>query len=401
VPRLASLALLTLLAACSREQRAHKADKTPTDAAAAPPPRAAPIAAATLRPLAPAGDLTLLSPADHLVRVALVLAGRRPTDAEFAAVRRDPSALGGVVDTYLDGPTFGEVVRDMWHEVLLLRVEGQDRAPALRQPASGDRRRVDPRRQRGAAPPDRARRHARPTVRRDRHRRLHHRQRPRPARVGRHRHAAEPRRGPARRLAQASSGTAASRWPASSRAAPCGLRHPSNGTNLHRGQAELIADALLCSGFLARDVPLFNNIDLSDEDVVKEALVREPGCVSCHQTLDPLASHLFGFQRIGPNTDPQGLRQVRSHPKCIDEERGNCYPVAEYRDKQAEPVEEEDRTPARLLRPAERRPARPRRPDRRRPALLDVRRPPLLRLLHAGRRPPTSPTRPPPPCRTR
>ena len=333
--RLASLALLTVIAACSREPRAHKADKTPTDVdAAAPPPRAAPIAAATLRPLAPASDLTLLAPEDHLVRIAVVLAGRRPTDAELAAVRRDPNALGGVVDTYLDGPTFGEVVRDMWHEVLLLRVDSNKyvlpRYGNLPQGTDAEFIRDV------SEEPLRLIEHV---VMNDR---------------------------PFGEIVTADytiasdlgllvwGGTALP--PTPGEAPPAGwhkvqwdsgqpmagilssgalwMRHPSNGTNLHRGQADLVSDSLLCSGFLGRDVPLFNNIDLSDEEVVKAALVREPGCVSCHQTLDPLASHLYGFQRVAAGT----IRKAydKSDPtKCINEERGNCFPVAEYREKQA------------------------------------------------------------------
>jgi len=36
-----------------------------------------------------------------------------------------PELRTAVAYTYLDGQAFGEVVRDMWHEVLLLRVEGK------------------------------------------------------------------------------------------------------------------------------------------------------------------------------------------------------------------------------------------------------------------------------------
>jgi len=334
VRRAATLTSLLLLAACSREQRTHKTDKTPSDTAAeAPPSRATPIQSATLRPLAPASELQFLSTDDHLTRIALVLAGRRPSAAEFAAVRRDPAALGGIVDTYLDAPTFGAVVRDMWHEVLLLRVEGRSVLPRygpLPQGSDGEWIRDV------SEEPLRLIEHV---VTHDR---------------------------PFGEIVTADYAIASDLglqvWggtvlPPGADAPPEGwhkvawdsgqamagilssgalwLRHPSNGTNLHRGQAELIADSLLCSGFLGRDVPLFNNIDLADETVVKNALASEPGCVSCHQTLDPLASHLFGVQKLGPNTIRKAYDKGDT-TRCVNEARGGCYPLTEYRPKQAD-----------------------------------------------------------------
>jgi hypothetical protein len=39
------------------------------------------------------------------------------------------------------------------------------------------------------------------------------------------------------------------------------------------------------------------NVDLSDPDVVADAVVQNSSCAGCHQSLDPLASYLFGFRR--------------------------------------------------------------------------------------------------------
>jgi hypothetical protein len=234
------------------------------------------------------------------MRVAVALRGARPTAAELAAVRADPSAIAGIVDTYLAAPEFGALVRDVWNEALLLRVDvNRFVLPAVGPLAErGTRGRVPARGLGGAAAPDRVRR-------------------------GNDRPFGEIVTADyaiASELGDRSCGAATPMPPTPARP-PAGwqkvawdsgqpmagilssgalwLRHPSNGTNLHRGQAELVSEALLCSGFLGRDVPLFNNIDLSDEEVVKTALTTSPGCVSCHQTLDPLASHLFGFQRVG------------------------------------------------------------------------------------------------------
>jgi len=334
VRRAATIALLTLLAACSREQRTHKTDKTPTDSAAeATPPRTTPIAAARLRPLAPASELQLLSVDDHLTRIALVLAGRRPTPAEFAAVRADPAALAGIVDGYLDGPTFGAVIRDIWHEVLLLRVEGKPVLPRLGTlPQGTDGEWIHDVSEEPLRLIQHIVTHDRPfgeivtadyTIASDLGLQVFGGTvLPPGADVpadGWHKVAWD--------TGQAMAGILSSGalW----------LRHPSNGTNLHRGQAELLADSLLCSGFLGRDVPLFNNIDLSDEDVVKNALASEPGCVSCHQTLDPLASHLFGVVKIGANTVRKAYGKGEGG-ECINPEKGACFPLVEYRPKQAE-----------------------------------------------------------------
>ena len=326
MPLLIGLSLL----GCAREPR-RAATVEAARPSEPPPPPATSRPFARLRPLAPSGDLELLAPVEHLVRVALVLAGRRPSEEEIAAVRRDPAALGSIVDRYLDAPEFGAVVRDMWHEILLLRVEGRFVLPRLG-PLAGAGSDADWVRE-VSEEPLRLIEHV---VRRDRPfseivtadytiasdlglkawggTRLQAGEDPPPE--GWHKVAWDSEQPMAGIL---SSGAL---W----------LRHPSNGTNLHRGQAHVIADALLCSGFLERDVPLFNDIDLSDETAVKNALVDDPGCVSCHQTLDPLASHLFGFVRVAPG---QVRRSYASDGACVKEERGLCYPLREYRPQQA------------------------------------------------------------------
>ncbi|MCY1005820.1 hypothetical protein OV079_09625 [Nannocystis pusilla] len=321
-----SLLIGLSLLGCAREPR-RAATVEAVRPSEPPPPTATSRPFAQLRPLAPTGDLELLAPVEHLVRVALVLAGRRPSEDEIAAVRRDPAALGSIVDRYLDAPEFGAVVRDMWHEILLLRVEGRFVLPRLG-PLAGAGSDADWVRE-VSEEPLRLIEHV---VRRDRPfseivtadytiasdlglkawggTTLPPGEDPPPE--GWHKVAWDSEQPMAGIL---SSGAL---W----------LRHPSNGTNLHRGQAHVIADALLCSGFLDRDVPLFNDIDLSDETAVKNALVDDPGCVSCHQTLDPLASHLFGFVRVAPG---QVRRSYASDGACVKEERGLCYPLREYK----------------------------------------------------------------------
>lgn len=335
VRRVTVLVPCILAAACAREPgRAggrHVADTAPVSAPATPV-KPIPLAA-PLRSLAPAAELELLPPEAHLMRVALALRGGRPSPAELAAVRSDPNALAGIVDGYLAAPEFGALVRDVWNEALLLRVDiNRFVLPA-----------VGPLAQRGSEAeylrdvPEEPLRLIEYVAVNDR---------------------------PFSEIVTAqyaiASELAIAVWGATPLAPdpgawlPAGwkkvawdsgqpmagilssgalwLRHPSNGTNNHRGQAEVVAEALLCSGFLGRDVPLFNNIDLSNEEVVKTALTSDPGCVSCHQTLDPIASHFFGFPRVAPGAVRKAYERG---DECANPERGMCYPLGEYREKQA------------------------------------------------------------------
>jgi len=121
-PQLLTFLLLASLPGCAREpRRTPAAGPTSTAEVAATGAPAQPVA--PLGRLAAADELTLLTPEAHLVRIAVALRGVRPGAAELAAVRADPAALGGIVDGYLDSPEFGAVVRDMWNEELLLRVD--------------------------------------------------------------------------------------------------------------------------------------------------------------------------------------------------------------------------------------------------------------------------------------
>src|SRR5688572_28442775 len=61
-----------------------------------------------------------LSPSEHLVRISMALRGTRPSAEELAAVEADPAALEAIVDGYLDSPNFGETMRDLHNESLLV-----------------------------------------------------------------------------------------------------------------------------------------------------------------------------------------------------------------------------------------------------------------------------------------
>ena len=85
------LAAVALASACGREPRRPPVAEPQPAKVPAIPAVAQPVL--PLAPLAPAGELVLLSPEEHLLRIALVLRGGRPSDDELAAVRADPGAL--------------------------------------------------------------------------------------------------------------------------------------------------------------------------------------------------------------------------------------------------------------------------------------------------------------------
>ncbi len=75
-------------------------------------------------------------------------------------------------------------------------------------------------------------------------------------------------------------------------------RYMTSTNNANRGRANAISKMLLCSDFLARPVEFDRDVNLLDGDAVTEALRTNPGCVSCHYALEPLASYLWGFYYI-------------------------------------------------------------------------------------------------------
>jgi hypothetical protein len=85
-------------------------------------------------------------------------------------------------------------------------------------------------------------------------------------------------------------------------------RWRSTGFNYNRGRANMISRSLLCHDFLTSDIDVDTSVDLSNPDIVADAVVKNPTCAGCHQTLDPLASYMF-TQDGNPN-----LAKITSYP---------------------------------------------------------------------------------------
>jgi hypothetical protein len=75
-------------------------------------------------------------------------------------------------------------------------------------------------------------------------------------------------------------------------------RHGTTYSNKSRGRANLVSRALLCYDFLSREIPIDTGIDLADEGAVTHAVQENPACLTCHQTLDPLAAYFAPFRPI-------------------------------------------------------------------------------------------------------
>lgn len=89
-------------------------------------------------------------------------------------------------------------------------------------------------------------------------------------------------------------------------------RMPSTANNRHRERASLIANTFLCHDYPGRPIKIPRNIDLVSEEARTNALVNNPVCASCHNTLDPLSSFF---------TEHYGLRLPETE---------TAYPLVEY-----------------------------------------------------------------------
>lgn len=276
----ASATVVTLLAACS-----EPGVDPPPD----PPPEVSPTA-------------VYLTPTQHLTRASLALRGVRPAVDELRAVAADAGALPGLVDRYLATPAFRETIKELHNEVLLMRVEQpQFTFPAIAPIATATAREIND------SVFDEPLELIADIVTRDR---------------------------PYTEIVTAdytlANGVVAAIWGLPHTGAPdawertpwpdnrgaAGIlattslfhRWRSTGDNYNRGRANVISTALLCHDYLHADILIDTTVDLSDPDVVANAVVANPSCAGCHQTLDPLASYLFVMR------GQQNLGQVDSYP---------------------------------------------------------------------------------------
>jgi hypothetical protein len=72
-------------------------------------------------------------------------------------------------------------------------------------------------------------------------------------------------------------------------------RYDSTQANANRGRANAVSRILLCRDFLEQQIEGDRDLDLLDEEAVSTALRTADACVTCHASLDPMASFFWGF----------------------------------------------------------------------------------------------------------
>ena len=82
------------------------------------------LAACTTQPATgPVSTTQALTPVEHLVRASMALRGMRPSLDDLNAVQADATKLPGIIDGYLNSDAFGDTMRDLHNEALLVRTD--------------------------------------------------------------------------------------------------------------------------------------------------------------------------------------------------------------------------------------------------------------------------------------
>lgn len=89
-------------------------------------------------------------------------------------------------------------------------------------------------------------------------------------------------------------------------------RYTSTDSNANRRRANALSRILLCNDYAGRAIDFDRDLDLLDEEAIQDAIQTNPACVNCHNSLDPIASYLFGFWWYNDNSP---LELTRYHPE--------------------------------------------------------------------------------------
>jgi len=256
-------------------------DTDPTDSASEPTPT---------EPVVP-GEVYSLEPTEHLVRASLTVRGIRPSPDEVQAVADDPAQLEAFVDEWLASPEFDETVKDFHAELLLLRNDTDYQLPVLGILTQKGYSQADLYHSTVEAPLEMVREivaddqpygailTAQYTVADEVVADIYGL--PYDYEVGGWQHTYWTDGRPQSGLLSDSQ-----MW----------RRHPSNAANFHRGRANFVSRTFLCEDIGARDVFVEGGVDISDELAVATAVSEDPGCVGCHNVLDPLAAFWWGYK---------------------------------------------------------------------------------------------------------
>jgi len=235
-----------------------------------------------------------LSDADRLIRASMVLRRIRPSVDELERVKADPGAYADIVDSYLESDEFGLVIRDMWAQILLLRTDTFNQLPLLGELEGHGYTLQD----------------------------VFDSQTEEPLRLVEHivmndkpfteivtaeyvlvdslnaRMYGLPYDFDSNEKWQMSHWNDARPKAGLLSSAEVWRRFESDGSNFHRGRANMVARELLCEDFDTRDILVAGGIDIADEFEVAYAVQEVDACIGCHQSLDPLAAYFWGYMQL-------------------------------------------------------------------------------------------------------
>ena len=268
-------------------------------------------------------DFELLAPRAQLLRASMALRGTRPSMAEYERVDADPDAYAELVDEFLDSPEFGETVRQYVTEWLELD-QAPDTYPAGF-PSIGALSGLSSHELNTSIiqAPGRLAEH------------VMMRGRPWSEIVTAEYTLADHTVSVVWGLPydDAKGGWQVTEYTDGRSAA--GLlsdgwiftRMPSTDGNRNRERASLIAGAFICHDYPSRPVKIPADLDLTSEAAISNAIEHNPACVSCHHTLDPLASFFAVHHGLRiPETDITSYPIAQYTPeKTIDFERPAWY----------------------------------------------------------------------------
>jgi len=301
-------------------------------------------------------ELVMLPVVDQAARASVALRGHRPTLEELDAVAEDPEALAGLVDGWLQSEAFGRTLRDMHGEQFLLR--NDMRAPY---PSEGPLRGT-PAWEVYLSSSEEPLKLIEHVVMNDL---------PYDAILTLDYMLTDPIVAQVFGLPYDEAGPEwqVSRWtdgrPMSGILSSSALwnRYRSGPINHQRRRAQFVSDALLCDPIAERDVVVPTDLDFADMDAVNEAVWTEPGCVACHQSLDPLGALFWGFRGQirsaevleAYGADCRGMFVPQSFDVPPEPLHDLCYPLRFYRPETEDRWWELDlRSPGYYGQPAER-----------------------------------------------
>lgn len=265
---------------------------------------------------APRANVQYVTPVQHLIRVSMDLRGIRPTAAELDDIAAHPDKIGDYIDAYMNDPRFHDRIMEIWNENYLTRQDtpffagppelqglvsenefakaaGNEPLELIAHVVTEDR----PFSEIVTAPY---------TMANGVLASYYDITRPKDAGPG----WVESTYTDGRAMAGVLSSTDFhTRW-------------RTTASNKNRGRANAWTRATLCYDFLTRDINIDTALDLSDPNVVNNAVRTNQACAGCHQTLDPLASYQYGW--FIPEQQPM-MGQVVSYPiktYSIDLENG-------------------------------------------------------------------------------